>query len=281
MMTPAITADRRFTAAPQDILLSFWRHRGLIWQMTKRDIVGRYRGSAMGLLWSLFIPILMLAVYTFVFSVVFQLRWTEVAVTSKADFAIILFAGLIVHALFADCVIRSPSLVVGNVNYVRKVVFPLEILPWVAMGTALFHAMISVLVLLVFSLMVHGSLHWTALLLPVVLAPLVLLTMGVSWFLASVGVFVRDIAQITGVFTTVLLFLGPIFYPVSALPAEYQSLLLLNPLTFIIDQTRAVLLWGTLPAWDGLLLYVAAAAVFAWAGFGWFQITRRGFADVL
>lgn len=267
-------------AAPHHMFFSLWRNRTLVWQLTKRDVVGRYRGSIMGLLWSFFNPILMLAVYTFVFSVVFQARWGE-GTNSKSDFAIILFAGLIVHTLFAECINRSPGLVLSNVNYVKKVVFPLEILPWVAMGSALFHATISVFVLLAFFAIVHVSLNWTVLLLPVVLVPLVVLTMGLSWFLASLGVYVRDVAQITGVLTTILLFLGPIFYPISALPSEYQTLMHLNPLTFIIEQARAVLIWGEVPAWSGLALYATVAILAAWAGFIWFQVTRRGFADVV
>lgn len=265
---------------PQEPFVSLWRNRTLVWQLTKRDVLGRYRGSIMGLLWSLFNPILMLAVYTFVFSVVFQARWGEGG-TSKADFAIILFAGLIVHGLFAECINRSPSLILSNVNYVKKVVFPLEVLPWVAMGSALFHATISVTVLLIFFTAVHGFLNWTALFLPLVLLPLVVLTMGLSWFLASIGVYVRDVAQVTGILTMVLLFLGPIFYPVSALPTEYQKLIHLNPLTFIIEQARAVLIWGQVPAWSGLGLYTTVALSIAWIGFMWFQLTRRGFADVV
>lgn len=234
----------------------------------------------MGLLWSFFNPILMLAVYTIVFSVIFQARWGE-GTTSKADFAIILFAGLIVHALFAECINRSPTLVLSNVNYVKKVVFPLEILPWVALGSALFHAVISLSVLLVFFAVVHGALNWTAFFLPLVLVPLIVLTLGLSWFLASIGVFLRDIAQMTGILTTVLLFLGPIFYPVSALPADYQVLIHLNPLTFIVEEARAVLIWGRTPSWIGLALYTVVATIVAWVGLVWFQLTRRGFADVI
>jgi len=264
----------------QELFRTLWRNRGLIWQLTKREVLGRYRGSIMGLFWSFFNPILMLTVYTFVFSVVFQARWGEGG-TSKADFAIILFAGLIVHALFAECINRSPGLILNNVNYVKKVVFPLEILPWVAMGSALFHATVSVVVLLIFFAVVHGFLNWTALLLPLVLLPLIVLTMGLSWFLASMGVYVRDVAQVTGILTMVLLFLGPIFYPVSALPEEYQTLIHLNPLTFIVEQARAVLIWGKMPTWGGLVIYTVVAMSIAWAGFIWFQVTRRGFADVI
>ncbi len=262
------------------MLSSFWQHRGLIWQMTKRDVIGRYRGSIMGLLWSFFNPILMLAIYTFVFSVVFQARW-GVGAASKTEFAIVLFAGLIVHALFAECINRSPGVVLSNVNYVKKVVFPLEILPWVTLGSALFHAVVSVLVLIVFFAIVNMSLNWTAVLVPFVLLPLVILIMGLSWLLASLGVYVRDVGQVTGIVTTAMLFLTPIFYPLSALPEAYRPLLYLNPLTFIVEQGRGVLIWGNMPDWTGLGVYLIISILVAWLGFAWFQLTRRGFADVI
>jgi lipopolysaccharide transport system permease protein len=266
--------------SPLAIFGTLSRHRDLIWQMTKRDVIGRYRGSIMGLLWSFFNPVLMLAVYTFIFSVVFQARWGE-ATASKADFAIVLFVGLIIHTLFAECVNRSPSIVLSNVNYVKKVVFPLEVLPWITLGSALFHALISVLVLLVFVEFTQLHLSWTALLLPLVLLPFVLLIMGVCWFLASLGVFIRDVGQITGMVTTVMMFLSPIFYPMSSLPESYRVWLNLNPLTFIVEQGRAVLLWGNAPDWIGLGLYTLVAVAIAYGGLMWFQMTRRGFADVI
>ncbi len=260
---------------------SFWRNRQLIWQMTKRDVIGRYRGSVMGLAWSFFNPLLMLSVYTFVFSVVFKARWGGAGEESKTEFAIILFAGMIVHSLFAECLNRAPGLILNNVNYVKKVVFPLEIFPWVAMGSALFHALVSISVLLIFFLGMKLYLNWTIIYLPIVLFPLVLLTMGAAWFLASIGVYLRDVGHIIGMVTTVLMFLSPVFYPVSALPEEYRGLLQLNPVTFIIEQARNVIIWGVPPDLIGLGVYAAVSLVIAWAGFSWFQKTRKGFADVL
>lgn len=262
------------------IFSSFWHYRPLIWQMTKREVIGRYRGSVLGLLWSFFNPILMLAVYTFVFSVVFQARWGE-AVGGKTEFALTLFAGIIVHSLFAECVNRAPGLILNNVSYVKKVVFPLEILPWVALGSALFHALISIAVLLLAYALIHHSLNWTVVFLPLLLLPFILLILGLSWFLAATGVYLRDIGQITGFFTTALLFLSPVFYPASALPETYRGLLNLNPLTFVIEQTRNLTLSGVLPDWAGLMIYSFFCVAAAWAGLFWFQKTRRGFADVL
>lgn len=263
-----------------EIFFSFWRHRQLIAQMVKRGVLGRYRGSFFGLLWSFATPIMMLAVYTFVFSVVFQARWGAVA-GSRVDFALVLFAGLIVFNLFAECISAAPTLILSNANYVKKIVFPLEILPWVTLGSALFHAGISLVVLLVALLLTGSSLTVSALLLPLIIAPLLLMIVGLCWLLASFGVFVRDVGQIVGMILTVLMFLSPIFFPVSALPEGVRSWLVLNPLAFVIEQARDVLIWGRYPNWSGLVIYSICALIFAWVGFFWFQKTRKGFADVI
>jgi len=236
----------------------------------------------MGLLWSFLNPVLMLAVYTFVFSVVFKTKWGgSDPVESKTLFALLLFTGMIVHGLFAEVVNRAPLLIVNNVNYVKKVVFPLEILPVVTLGGALFHSLVSLCVLLMAFAIFNGFVHWTVLLLPFVVMPLVIMCLGLGWILASLGVFVRDVGQTTALFTTVMLFLSPVFYPVTSLPERMRIWMMLNPLTFIIEQTREVLIWGHVPNWTGLLAYTAGAVLVAWAGFFWFQKTRRGFADVL
>ncbi|MGB3918248.1 ABC transporter permease [Thiothrix litoralis] len=266
---------------PSEMLHSFWKNRRLIWTLAKREVIGRYRGSVMGIAWSFFNPVFMLIVYTFVFSVVFKARWGVETDGGQASFAVILFAGMIVHGVFAECVNRAPTLVLANANYVKKVVFPLEILPWVGVIAALFHAAISVLVLLAAELMLMHYIPWTIVFLPVVLFPFIIAVMGISWFLASTGVFLRDVSQLTGLVTTVLLFMSPVFYPLSALPEKYQAILLLNPLTFIIEQVRQVVVWGHMPAWGGLFVYTIIACFVAWLGFSWFQKTRKGFADVI
>lgn len=256
-------------------------HRGLIARMAEREVIGRYRGSIMGLAWSFLNPVLMLAVYTFFFSVIFKARWNTPGAEDKSTFAILLFIGLIVHGIFAECITRAPGLVVGNVNFVKKVVFPLEILVPVTMVSALFHAGVSTLVMLVMQFFVIGSIPLTALLLPLVLLPLVILTSGIGWFLASLGVFVRDIGQATGIVVTILLFLSPVFYPISALPERYQGWFRLNPLTPIIEEARAVLVFGGGIEWGPWLIRVLVSTLVAWLGFWWFQKTRKGFADVL
>jgi len=274
------TVNQPYPASPHALFASLWNNRELIVQLTRREVLSRYRGSILGLAWSFFNPLLMLVVYTFVFSVIFKARWGP-GDESKADFAIVLFVGLIIHGLFAECLNRAPGLILANVTYVKKVVFPLEILPWVAAGSALFHSAVSIAVLLAAQLVVQQALAWTIFFLPIVLLPLLFATMGLAWFLSSIGVYVRDIGQTIGIFTTVLLFLSPVFYPVDVLPENYRILLLLNPLTFVIGDARRVLIWGQPPDWTGLMIYAAASFVVAWLGFGWFQRTRRGFADVV
>ena len=260
---------------------SLLQHRQLILQMTKREVVGRYKGSIMGLAWSFFHPILMLTVYSFVFSVVFKARWGLGNEESKTHFAVVLFVGLIVHALLAEVLNRAPGLIISNVNYVKKVVFPLEILPVISIGAALFHSLISLVVLLIAVIILEGNLHWTAVLIPLVVLPLVILTLGLAWMLASLGVFIREIGQTIGIITTVMLFMAPVFYPLSAMPEKYHPFLMANPLTFIIEQAREVLIFGHLPNWSGLGIYMLVASAVAWAGFAGFQKTRKGFADVL
>lgn len=266
--------------SPFALVSSLKTHRSLIYNLAKREVIGRYRGSVMGLLWSFFNPVLMLAVYTFVFSVIFQARWASGS-DSKTEFALVLFAGLMVYNLFSECLNRSPSLVLSNVNYVKKVVFPLEILPVVAMGSAAFHLLISLLVWLIFYLIFFGVPQATIVWLPVILIPFFLMILGLSWFLASIGVYLRDVAQIIGVMTTALLFLSPIFYPITVLPEKYQLIMHFSPLTFIVEQARDVMIWGKGMDWSTWTIYLLLAAVIAWLGFAWFQKTRKGFADVL
>lgn len=267
--------------SPMGIVFSFWVHRSLIWKLTQREVMGRYRGSILGISWSLFYPLLMLGVYTFVFGAIFRTRWPSSSSDSMLEFAVILFTGLIVYGIFAESVNRAPGLIVSQPNFVKKVVFPLEVMAWVNLGSALFHGFVSFLVLLAFLVFSPISLHWTALLLPVVLVPLTLLCLGLGWLFSSLGVFIRDIGQLVGVATTALLFLSPIFFPSSALPPKARWLVSLNPLSFPVEQAREVVIWGHLPDWEGLLLYTAISCVIAWLGFIWFQRSRSAMADVI
>lgn len=271
---------QHFSISPREMVASLWRHRGLTIALVQREVIGRYRGSFMGILWSFFNPLFMLAVYTFVFSVVFKARWNA-ASDSKTEFALVLFAGMLVFNLFAECINRAPGLILANVNYVKKVVFPLEILPWVALGSALFHVLISLGVWLIAYWVLFGVPHVTVLLMPLVMLPLILFVMGLSWLLASLGVFLRDVSQFMGIIVTTLMFLSPIFYPATVLPEDYRGLLYLNPMTPVIELARDVLYWGKTPDWMILVICMLVSMGVAWLGFAWFQKTRKGFADVL
>ena len=260
--------------------LNIWRHRELLWNLTHRDVMVRYRGSALGIFWALVQPLIMLGVYTFVFGMVFQSRWHDVA-ASKLEIATIFFSGLLVFQFFSECINRAPQLILENVNYVKRVVFPLNILPLIMIGSAFFHFIISIAVLFIFIVISKGTLYWTALLWPIIFMPFVLIILGFSWLLSSLGVFVRDITHSMGLITTTLLFLSPIFYPLSAVPPAFRMYFYLNPVTFEIEQFRRVVLWGELPNWSGLALYFAISLLLAYLGHAGFKKTRRGFADVL
>lgn len=271
---------KEFSISPAAMPATLMMHRSLIWALVKREVLGRYRGSMFGTLWSFFNPLMMLVIYTFVFSVVFKARWSGGS-DSKVEFAMILFSGLLVFNILSECLNRAPTLVLMNVNYVKKVVFPLEILPLVSLGCSLFHGAVSLLVWVLFCLVFFGVPPATAWLFPVVILPMLFLILGLSWFLASLGVYLRDVSQVILLVTTALLFLSPIFYPVSALPADIQQVMHFNPLTSIIEDVRGVLVEGRFPHGDTYVLRLTVAIVVSWAGFAWFQKTRKGFADVL
>ncbi|MDO5090205.1 MAG: ABC transporter permease [Cardiobacteriaceae bacterium] len=267
--------------SPRALWQSLVDNRQLIARLTRRDMAARYRGSFGGMLWTVVTPVVMLLVYTFVFSVVFKARWGIDEEQGRAQFAIVLFAGLLMHALFAEVLNGCTAIIAANTNYVKKVVFPLEVLPVIQLGMALVQCLIGIAVLLVAGLVFNGTVLWTAPLILLVLLPLSLIVLGFGWFLAALGVYVRDVAQVTQVLTTILLFVSPVFFPVSAIPEAFQTPMRLNPLTFLIEQAREVLVWGRLPDVGGLLAYTLGALLVAWLGYAWFQTMRKGFADVL
>ncbi|KVE35306.1 ABC transporter permease [Burkholderia sp. TSV86] len=271
-----------FSASPMYLLTSLVKNRRLMLDLARRDAVGRYKGSALGILWSMLTPLLMLSVYTFVFSGVFKSRWGNASTPgSHGEFAVVLFAGMIMFNVFSECVNRAPSIVLVNTNFVKKIIFPLEILPCICLLSALFHAFVSITILLIAEFLIQGSVPVTALMLPIVLAPLCLLILGISWILSATGVYLRDIGQTIGIFVTALMFLSPIFFPVSSLPPSVQALVYWNPLTFPIEQSRNVLIWGKSIDWTMWCSYLAVSLIVAWIGFAWFQKTRKGFADVI
>jgi lipopolysaccharide transport system permease protein len=257
------------------------RYRYLLWQVTQREVAARYRGSWLGPLWALLTPLLMLGVYTFVFAVVLEVRWGPAESANRVDFALALFAGLTAFQLFAETIGTAPGIILANRNYVKRVVFPLEILPLARFLANLVQAGVGFLVLLIGLLLLRGGPPWTFVLLPLVLVPLCLLSIGCAWFLSSLGVFIRDIGQLVGLITTALLFMSAIFYPLSRLSPQLQSVLCLNPLVPIIEDVRRVTLRGALPNWSVWCVVTLAGAMVAAAGLGWFMKSKNAFADVL
>lgn len=264
----------------RDLVTTPVRHRELIWSLIKRDFIGRYKGSFIGLVWSLLNPLLMLAIYTFVFSVVFKARWGTDG-GAEINFGIFLFSGMIIHGLFSECLNRSPALITSQPNFVKKVVFPLEILPWMALGSAILHFLVSFAVLVVFCIVFGAQIQLGILLVPLVLLPLMLTILGLSWLFASLGVYLRDLSQVIGMLTTVALFLAPIFYSIEALPPLYQSIIVWNPISLPVIQLRDVMILGKPLDWSAWGLSLLVGSLVCYLGFIWFQKSRKGFADVL
>lgn len=248
--------------------------------MTRREVEGRYRGSVLGLLWSLVTPLLTLAAFTFVFSVIFQVKWGASAL-GHGEFALIAFAGLLIFTCFAECLTRASGLVLSQANMVKKVVFPVQILPAVILGGALFQLAIGTAVLLTMAVILGFTPTVTIVALPLVLLPLALGILGLTWAVSAAGVYFRDIGQAVGLLVTLLMFLIPIFYPASAVPEGFRSFIDLNPLAVLIEEARAVLLWGRWPVLSRLLWVGLAGWVAAWSGYLVFMKLRRGFSDVL
>lgn len=264
---------------PAQIFITLWRHRELVCQLTKRDILSRYRGSFGGVIWLIITPLLVLSLYTVVFGIFMKAQFP--GVTNPLMYALIIYVALIIYNFFSECVNRSPTIILGNVNYVKKIIFPLEIYPWIIIGSALFHALINTCILALFCLVLLGKVHVTIFLLPFLLIPLILVTLGISWFLSSAGVFLRDIAQLLNFFMLVTMYLSPVFYSITNLPIAYQKILMVNPLTYMIEQARNMVIFGNIPGWQGFIIYLFISIATAWLGFFWFQNTKDSFADVL
>lgn len=262
-----------------------FRHRTLLSQLARRDVAGRYRGSLLGSAWTLLLPLVMLGIYTFVFSFVFKARWNLPAAGGEegglASYGLVLFSGLMLHGFLSEVLSRAATIVVQHVNFVKKVVFPLELFPYMLATTAGAHLLISIAVLLIVHLLLGGVLTLSMLWAPAILLPLLLLALGCGWWLASLGVYLRDIGQLIQLAMTVLLFLSPIFYPLELLPEAVRSWLYLNPLTLIVSEFRNVMLWGGTPDFSALGVYFLVSLLVFFSGYWWFVKTKKGFADVL
>ena len=263
------------------MLASIRDNRYLFLQMLKREIQQRYRGSQLGFIWAFMYPIMMLLVYTFVFGLVMRVRW-GVEGQENIEFGVILFSGLLCHGFLAEVFKNSVGMITGNAQYVKKVVFPLEILSLVKVTDAFIHMLLGLLILIVVFLLTGGTLYWTVVLIPLVIAPFIMFLLGASWFISVLGVYMRDLSQVMGVLVTMMLFLGPIVYPFSSVPEQLKVYILwLNPLTIIVEQFRAVLLFGRLPDWGLLGVYSLLSISMLVLGAWFFNKTRDGFADVI
>lgn len=262
------------------LLASPIKYKTLFLQFVKRDISGRYKGSLIGIAWAFITPLLTLGVYTFVFAGIFKMRWPGDLASGNGAYALRLFAGLVVFNLFSEVVSRASNLIVEQPNLVKKVVFPLELLGHISIGVSLFHFLIGSGMLFVCTILFEPF-HYSALLFPLVVMPLIPMLLGVSWMLSAIGVYFRDLGQALVLLVNLLLFLSPVFYSTSTLSPELQFWIGLNPLTQPIENMRNVLFAGLVPdlmSWLGSLLLGLAVAI---AGAWMFTKTRDGFADVL
>jgi len=265
------------TANPLRIFAEIWCHRYLLGQLVKRDVLLRYRGAMFGVLWIFLSPLLMLAIFSFVFGHIFQARWHQQ--DSGLPFWLLLYCGLIVFNVFAETVSRAPTSVRGYPNYIKKIIFPTHILPVVPLGAALVHGIFNYLILLA-ALAWTGCFHVQVLLFPLLFLPVLFLSLGFSWFLAAWGVFIKDMTQIVPLFVQMLMFLSPVFYPMSAVPEMLWPVYQYNPLGVVIEASRAVITgqtieWGT---WGLALVFCLGLSLLSYA---FFQHSKDEFADVL
>jgi len=283
--TPSLSKGMRLFSLlnPIHMVRGLYKNRELIWNLIKREVKSNYQSSFLGVLWPVIVPIVMLLIYTFVFSVVFQAKWSTSAgqETPRGEFALILFAGLTAFNFFSSAITRAPGLILAVPNYVKKVVFPLEILPVVVVGAAFITSLINIVLILVGCLLVLHSLPMTALLLPLAYIPLILITLGLTWFLSSLGVFVRDIGQAIPVLVQILFFMTPIFYSADRVPNALRFLIILNPLSSIVDGFRRVLIWNEFIDWRAWGTVTLISALVAILGFAWFSVTKKAFSDVM
>jgi lipopolysaccharide transport system permease protein len=265
---------------PWAVFSSAWTHRRLILRLARREVEARYKGSVLGILWMVLLPLIMVGVYTFVFNIIFHSQWI-IPPGGKGTFSLLVFAGIIWMNLFTECVGRASTLVLSNVSYVKKVVFPLEILPYVLVAAELVTVFSSSIVLAIMYLAILGRPPQTYVWLPVVVAPLFLMTLGWVWLISSLGVFLRDLRHVVIVLLNLIPFISPLFYQVSVIKEPARRLIYLSPLTVILEQVRAVLFWGQQPNWIVWSIYFAVSWLVAWLGLAWFRHAQTGFADVV
>ena len=261
-------------------VLVAWRNRRLLLRLGGREIAAKTRTTLLGGLWLVIAPLFMLSVYSFVFTQIFSARW-QIPGGAAGDPPLMIFAGTTVLGVFAECLARAPGLVLENPTYVKKVVFPLEILPWAGLIGASVAVGVSLVLLLIAQTVLHGPPPTTALLILLPFLPLAFFILGFSWLLASLGVFLRDLKQAMVIVVSALTFAAPVFYPLQAVPAAFRDYLYINPVTLGVEELRQLLFWGTLPDPIAYSEYLGLGWLTAMLGLWWFRRTRKGFADVL
>lgn len=257
------------------------QYRYLIFSMVQQEIKLKYKGSLLGALWLLFSPLLLLSVYTVCFSYIFKARWGLDESELKNTYPLILFVGLIIHTFFSEILHKSPNLILSYSYLIKKSVFPIEILAWVAIGFSLFQAMLSTCILILINLLFYQNFSWLIVIFPIILIPFGLFLTAVCWFLSSIGVYVRDLGQFSSIIITIFLFLSPVFFPLSFIPEPYRILALFNPLTIIIEESRKVLLWNTVPDFEKIFMYLIISILFMKISHSFMTKMKKGFRDVI
>jgi len=265
---------------PLTVLGLIWRYRELVFPLARRKIASRYRGSVLGVFWAVLNPLIMLGIYTFIFSVIFQSKW-GLSQSDRPEFALFLFSGLILYSVFADCINEAPAVLLENKLFIRQLVFPTEILAWVDLLVSLFNLFINWLILMGFYALVIGMPPTASLYLPLIVLPILLITLGGVWLVSSIGLYLRDLGHMIRLFTTALLFLSPIFYPAAAVPERFQAYYAVNPLVHILEMSKGALFYGLHPDWEVLGFCLIGSWAFAWIGYIWFMNAKKGFADVV
>ncbi|MBX3385113.1 MAG: ABC transporter permease [Phycisphaeraceae bacterium] len=267
--------------SPLRLISLLARHHNLIAQFARREVLERHHGAALGVAWNIINPLLSLAVFTFVFGVVLGVSWSEDVNTTGVPFAIILFTGQTIYHIFAECTNRAPVLITSRRNFVRKVVFPLEVLSVAQVASTVVHLGVGIGLIVVATLALAGTVSTTLWAFPLLLVPLYALCLGVSWFLSALGVFLHDVRQITGVATMLLMFCSGVFYPIDRVPEHLRFLIELNPLYILIHAARQTLLWSQHPDWSSLGILTLGSLVLAQLGYAFFAKSKRGMADVI
>ena len=267
--------------SPSAIIKNYYLHRSLIYQFTRREVFLKYKGSFLGVAWAFVQPLLLLAVYTYVFSVIFNMKWGAGSPSGRLEFALALFVGILTFNILGEVANAAPTLMIAHANYVKKVIFPLEILPLVKLLGTLIHSFVGIAIVLVAILLTEHRLPWTIVLLPVVWLPMVLFALGWGYLLAAFGVFIRDIGTSIGVVINMFFFLSPIFYPLDAVPEELRIYCQLNPIALFVEDARRVVLWNQLPDWYWYAGGLCLSIIVFMAGYLVFMKSKPAFADVI